>query len=243
MSHTESGDSRKNAVYDPIQIAEDVCFNALQFLEKVKNISNLRKVARDAIARADQLVEQIKQKIPPQRPIACRQGCPFCCRMFRTHVTAIEAIQITGFIVETLDAPSVKSLMNRIAALDRKTKNMNMHERAVSHLACAFLADDRCLVYPVRPLRCRAYNSLDAQSCRTIYETGNLETTIDYYYPQREIPFLVQTGLRAASQACGCDSAILDLTSAMRIALGGKRRAAEEWLNGKPIFSPAHVKE
>jgi len=227
---------------DRLHIAEMVCSAAIKTLERGRDVSQVLELAQDATNWADRLVEKIKQKDPPRHPIACKKGCSFCCRMFRTHVMPTEVIQITEFLQRTFRKGALASIRDRIIELDEKTRGMSMQKRADSRLACALLTENRCGVYPVRPLRCRAYNSFDKKRCQLLYETGDLETNISYYHPQREIPFFVQTGIRAAIHASGYDSTILDLTAALRIALKIPN-VGEQWLKGKPVFSSAQVSE
>jgi Fe-S-cluster containining protein len=242
MTPIESDAISRNEQYDRIQIAERECYTAIESLKGGSSAARVLKLSRKAIDRADRLVEAVKQKEPPHRPIACEKGCSFCCRMFRTYVVALEVIAVAAFLKETMSDRQMAVLKARIAELDDQTRRMDMKQRAYSRLACALLVEDRCCVYPVRPLRCRAYNAFGVDRCRLLYETGNIQTGVDGYLPQREIPFLVQTGLRAAIDSCGYDSSVLDLTTALRFALQS-RDIAEEWLRDEPVFAPARVEE
>ena len=242
MRLTEFDPIFKNEQYDRIQIAERECYTAIESLKGGSSPLQALKLIRKAIDRADRLVEAVKQKKPPHRPIACEEGCFFCCRMFRTHVVALEVIALAAFLKENMNDRQMAVLKARIAELDDQTRRMDMKQRAHSRLACALLVEGRCCAYPVRPLRCRAYNAFEVDRCRLLYETENLETGVDGYLPQQDIPFLVQTGLRATIDACGYDSSILDLTAALRCALQ-TRDFATEWLRGEPVFVPARVEE
>jgi len=91
-----------------------------------------------AFARADEAA----RTAPGRATWACAQGCSFCCHLPVT-VTPAEAAAI---------APRV-----------RDWARVEAHRGG----RCALLGeDDRCTVYDVRPLKCRAHTSVSADDCR-----------------------------------------------------------------------------
>lgn len=82
------------------------------------------------------------REAPGKSTWACRAGCAFCCYLPVT-VTPAEAEAI---------APRVRDW----SAVE-----------AFAGGRCALLSDDdRCTVYDVRPLKCRAHTSVSADDCR-----------------------------------------------------------------------------
>ena len=74
--------------------------------------------------------------------------------------------------------------------VDAITRDMLDKERATTRLRCPFLDQDRCLIYPVRPMRCRAHYSPDVELCRRNY-LGQRKTT-----PVLSEPALLHQSLR-----------------------------------------------
>jgi Fe-S-cluster containining protein len=177
---------------------------------------------------------------PPGEEPACRAGCAWCCHV-QVAVSAPEAIRVAEHIRRAFSPELAADLTRRVAELDAATRGLDPDARVATRLPCALLVDDRCAVYPVRPLLCRAWHSLDARACEA-----------NYREPDRvPAPFgELRRGL-AAHVALGLDDAIwdvglgeagvdLDLTAALRIALEVPDSAAR-WLAGEPVFAPARA--
>ncbi len=100
---------------------------------------------------------------------ACKVGCGWCCHQ-QVGVTVIEAVRIARHLGD-LPADEGGALMARVTDTARRTAGMTTGERARSKIACAFLgADGRCMIYAVRPLRCRGLYSIDVQFCIDCHE-------------------------------------------------------------------------
>ena len=90
------------------------------------------------------------------------------------------------------------------------------------------------MVYPVRPMRCRAQHSPDRKACERHY-LGQQETM-----PLLRQPALLykslQIGMRMGLHEAGLQDARLAMDGALRIALLEQPDAIERWLDGKAVF-------
>ena len=224
-----------------LEISRAECAAVMEILGDSRTLESAIKLVSDATERGEYLVAEILEEDPPREPIACKQGCAFCCH-FPLDVTPPEIICMAEFLRKKLPGEELAAVRRRAAELAKKTWGMSTTERTGSGVPCALLVDNLCSVYPVRPLLCRGWNSLEIQACQSAYETGDIESAIPRYLPQSQIMFLVQLGMMAGLHASGFRPMLLESTAALRIALEN-RGAAEQWLEHKPVFSPAQSKQ
>jgi hypothetical protein len=83
----------------------------------------------------------------------CRPGCAYCCRV-RVEATEPEIFRMTGWVRQQSPA-DVTALLGRL----------RRRVAAGTGGDCAFLVDDRCSAYAVRPSVCRAAHSLSVAHC------------------------------------------------------------------------------
>jgi Fe-S-cluster containining protein len=121
---------------------------------------------------------------------ACRDGCAHCCR-HPVGVTLPEALAIVATIAK-LPAALRESLTARIRQSASNTAKLTWEQ--LGHLPCPLLEAERCLLYAVRPLPCRAFASLDATACATPSPLG---------IPIDSEAFLIGLGAVSALQAGG----------------------------------------
>jgi hypothetical protein len=99
--------------------------------------------------------------------------------------------------------------------------------------------DNRCSVYPVRPLTCRGFNSSDARQCELSLDPRN-HAVVPAYAPQQRLATLVLDGVRAGLVESGLSGTLLELTAALHLALTIPD-AFDQWRDGKPVFEPARL--
>lgn len=198
------------------------------------------EVTRQALQWADQLIEGIESVTPLPRPVACQPGCSFCCTSL-VEANPAEVFLIAQ-VISRYFAPAklehVKERTLRIAALKvGKTKEELAATRATQ--PCPLLEEDRCLVYPWRPLMCRAMHSLDREHCRRSFAAGDLSGE-EYYLHRYVFPLSISAGLIEGFQELGCQMPVLDLARALGQALL-EPWLVERWLQGEKVFqdSPA----
>jgi hypothetical protein len=228
--------------------------------EKSKAFEMGRKRARDVLSRAravPEILELVAQadkdaqamtsgaleEYPPPSPIACKEGCSWCCHV-KVTVCAPEVIRIADYLRRTLGPEELSKVHQRIIDADDKTRGMTGEERRASKLVCPLLVDDRCSIYAVRPLPCSGWVSLDAEACKSEYQNTVPGKDIypETYQPQHESYHSLQAGVGLGVAQEGLDGSVLELNAALRIALD-RPNAGERWAQGRQVFSLAHDEE
>lgn len=200
------------------------------------------------VAGVIETMEALWSDLAPESPeYACRKGCSFCCHQ-SVMATAAEVVHAAKFLHDNLSESEVLRLRDRVATRARQADGMDNDQRMDQRIACAFLMDDICTIYPVRPLQCRGGFSEDAEYCRNLLE--NREETQDavargaidgkYLLVPKMLYDSAQVGMAGALKKDGLNSDPLELTAAMAIALGD-RNIAEKWLRGWPVFERARL--
>ena len=111
------------------------------------------EAAGSAFRRADDLT--------PVGAVDCAAGCAFCCHLLVT-VTPSEAVVIAARLDDAQRA--------RVAANARKARDLSPGAYRRARIRCALLDDDdRCTVYDVRPLKCRAHTSTSRARCERVH--------------------------------------------------------------------------
>jgi Fe-S-cluster containining protein len=178
---------------------------------------------------------------------ACKKGCSWCCHQ-SVMVTAAEVLHAAKFLHDNLTDSEVLRLRDLVAARAKQSEGMDNDQRMDQRVACAFLIDNICTIYPVRPLQCRGGFSEDAEYCHNLLDhreetqaavsKGEIEGK--YLLVPKMLYDSAQVGMAGALGKNGLNSEPLDLTTAMAIALGDKN-IVEKWLRGWPVFERARL--
>jgi Fe-S-cluster containining protein len=179
----------------------------------------------------DEALAQAEQQTPRASPAACIEGCAWCCYQ-RVGTAVPEVVRIAAYLRQTLAPAELTSLLDRLQAAPER-------RRSGDRSPCLLLVDNRCSVYPVRPLTCRGFNSSDASQCEASVR-GNGQPVKSIYAPQMRLTTLVLDGLRAGTAQAGLWSETVELIAALRIALA-QPDAIERWLAGAPVFASARM--
>ncbi len=173
----------------------------------------------------DENMRAIRRRLPR---LACESGCAYCCHVGATRpdLLPVEALRIVKYLEQDDDA-------RRRVKARLETGDSGFPEDAVLPAPCLFLHQERCTIYPVRPLRCRAQNSPDAALCEQNYR-GRRATM-----PLLSEPALLykslQMGLRLGLQEVELGSAPLQMTPAIRLARSASG-IFDRWLGGEAVF-------
>ena len=195
------------------------------------------EIGLSAMVLADHLIFRVEAESSLPQPIVYRAGCPFCC-FNQVELTPPEAL-LVGHYVEQHFSPREKQwLLERVAGTLALKAGKGKREVALMRheLPCPLLREERCSVYPVRPLLCRAMHSLDAEQCRL--ELLSPVPHFEFYSHRYEVILSVSAGLAAGSQAMGCQSGALDLARAIQDFFTHSR-PVEGWLQGEQVFEVA----
>jgi hypothetical protein len=187
----------------------------------------------------DQNIELIKKGLPR---VPCAIGCSYCChvRAGLPDLLPLEAFCIAEFLRSSnqmLLAPA-RACLDSFAADERQV--LQRAEDESTRSPCLFLAQNRCLIYPVRPLRCRAQYSPDAEACRQNF-LGQRDTI-----PLLNAPALLyeslRIGMRLGLKEVRLYGHSLGFQGALSIAWK-EPDALERWFSGEPVFEDARLLE
>ena len=186
-------------------------------------------LARNAQEIFDVTESTMSQSFPPNEPVACNKGCAYCCHLlFFTDAPTV--FLIADEVAKNLPPGEVEALIGRLADFEE----MEFGLRMVPRPPCPLLMESLCQAYDVRPLVCRAQNSLRLAECEEKFR-GERRLVVAH-----DIPITVWGGIADGVSAglaeigFGADAS-LEFTMALRIALETPA-AAERWLAGDPIF-------
>jgi Fe-S-cluster containining protein len=200
------------------------------------------------VASAIQTMEDLWGDLAADAPAyACKKGCSWCCHQ-SVMVTAAEVLYAAKFLQDNLTESEVMRLRDLVAARAKQTEGLDNDQRMDQRIACAFLMDNICSVYPVRPLQCRGGFSEDDAFCRNLLENreetqtavANGEIEGKYLLVPKMLYDSAQVGMAGALSKDGLNSEPLDFTAAMAIALGDPN-ITEKWLRGWPVFERARL--
>jgi Fe-S-cluster containining protein len=197
------------------------------------------EVAEHAAGLANRSIEAAINQCPPNPPLACREGCAWCCHKL-VGTTAPEVFRIAQYLQDHLSSEELALARDRIIRRDEERKALQDDRWSAARLPCSLLVDDRCSVYPVRPLTCRGFNSSDARQCeRWVTTRGQVE--VPMYEPQLRLATFVLDGLRAGLAECRLPNELLELTAALRIVMT-MPDVFNRWRAGESIFATARMR-
>lgn len=197
----------------------------------------LIEIADRAGTRADRATQQANELVPPPR-LACKEGCTWCCHL-PVGAGIPELVRIVSYLRGALSPAEFGGVQQRIVTSDERKKTLTPAKRRRLVEPCPLLEEGRCLVYPVRPLTCRGFNSQDATACeRFLTERGDVSVPV--YQSQMRLNTFALDGVRAGLAEAGMKSERVELTAGLRIVLE-KESAVENWLAGAPIFASARL--
>jgi Fe-S-cluster containining protein len=159
---------------------------------------------------------------------SCEIGCAWCCYM-RVKATPLEVLGIVHYLRSRLGPGELSEFRRRLAATDQTTRGMDGYQRVCAKIACPLLANGQCLVYPVRPIGCRVYHSLDASDCELPHAEEARGVTV-----RSDISGLamgVFAGLTEGLRTVGLRTRLLELIAGLRIAMD-EPGLANRWLAG-----------
>jgi putative zinc- or iron-chelating protein len=198
------------------------------------------EAAASALSFGDELGRRCLEVIPPAERLACREGCHWCCYL-KVGATAPEVLVIAEYIRTHAPAALRERVRSRAAELSADPRVFSEYAKPEARIPCALLTETgACGVYEVRPLACRGWSSTDAEACRRALDDDALPTPTNE--PLARAYAAVGLGLLAAVSDAGLAREILELTTALHIALS-EPNALERWLAGDPVFAAARSGE
>ena len=218
-------------------------------LEEPLKPEGLIDLVNQAIHLSNWLWDEIKKRhITDFEDIACKKGCSWCCYK-QVGVSPLEVFLIAEHLKNKRIKISLEDIKSRLIALDQITNGLPSEARLSVQLPCAFLVEDSCSIYEVRPLACRGGNSIDADLCRRhVEDMENVQKEEELEgrpYWIHAVPFhvmrVLREGLTTGMKKWDLGQEKLELTAATRIALQEKD-ALKNWIAGKDIFANGRIK-
>ncbi len=197
---------------------------------------------------AEQLAEKALASVAPrviEDPKAlgwpmpdCQAGCHYCCYE-QVNVTPPEVFAVVDHIKANWSDGKRQSVRKKLRLAAEKSRDLDHDGYFAARIPCPLLnAEGRCSAYKVRPLMCRAYNSLDVKACeqaakhahrsaheRGVRTNGTIHGIMDGVFG----------GLQEALRKAGLQDFLPNLTAALHQALD-KPGLRSEWLAGKRAF-------
>jgi Fe-S-cluster containining protein len=208
------------------------------------HLLGITAATQEAMAALSKLSEGLIAQADPT--VACHAGCDHCCHQ-SVGVTALEAVTIVEHLRSNLDETALSALRQRVATARERTRSLSREQRYSPLHPCVFLGEGgRCTVYEVRPLVCRAMNSLDDGECRTnLHDAERRRAFLEHGRGPTSLlgPFrashAMSAGLQlAGSDVYGLDTRPLDLVAAVDRLLDAPD-VARRWLNGETVLESA----
>ena len=200
-----------------------------------RNEAAALELASQAFSLADRLISYFESANQLPHPIACREGCSFCC-FNQVEVTPLEALRLGHYVDQNFSTEDQDALMARVTRSLRLKAGKSKQEigRLRHQFPCPLLLDGRCSIYPVRPLVCRAMHTFDAGACQEELLGGKLGPG-EYYAHRYEFVWSISSGLQNGCREMGCQTGILDLVLALQDFFT-QENPVEKWVSGEEVF-------
>jgi hypothetical protein len=171
--------------------------------------------------------------------LACTVGCTWCCYL-RVKATPLEVWAIYDFMGSYMDPSGLARIRQRLATIDDVTRGMDGQERVRARIACPLLVNARCVAYPVRPIGCRVYHSLDCADCETLLD--DVAHSVKVRPNVAGLGTGLSAGLTEGLRTVGLKTRVLELTAGLRVLMD-ESGLAELWLAAERAFAGAEIAE
>lgn len=193
-------------------------------------------LTRKLFSEINSLIESFTARCRMEnRKVDCREKCSSCCHQ-AVLIIPYEAFYMDQFLCESFTEDHRRKIQARIREKDRITRKMKVQEFLHYKYPCPFLEDERCAVYPARPMACRTYLSADRDSC--VYEYQH-PAEIDFFPGLYEFPLhagrMMNEGICAWLSEHNIHPTEWRLESSMATIMNNKG-CFNKWLSGENIF-------
>ena len=211
---------------------------ALRDLQNDPEGKQLSQLVQNAHQLTDSVVREVVEFGPVTQRPACCEGCTACCYL---HVVAtpMEVIAASTAIHERLSPSHIEEVEVRIERHIEQSAGIDGPTRRTMRLPCPLLDNGRCMIYAVRPISCRGWNSLDRSVCDADLAAPALGTKTPANLGQYVLAGRVAEGLAAAGHSLGLESQQVDFVRGLQIALKDPSGTAAAWRAGDEVFNNA----
>ena len=165
--------------------------------ETLAQSGTMADAVRDTIAIAEAAAISFHDHIPNQPAMACASGCSPCCHLY-VQLPPGSAALIADHIEATFPPAARTALLARLTEAGNALCDAPDPSRL--RLRCALLGnDDRCTVYEVRPLSCRAFTSKSLPRCQQVVfgdAPGGVEQNAGHFRIFTEATFALEQAAR-----------------------------------------------
>lgn len=193
-------------------------------LAKDKSPKSIQKTVREFHKRLDRQMAGNMEK--HNISLACKKGCAHCCTT-RVGVFGYEVIAMAKHIRDTFSGSELSGIVQKLEVA-AKAKAREMETGMVHSVTpCAFLVNNACSIYDIRPTMCRQHNSLSLDDClknKPSTNKGLKETTTATIH-----------GFTDGACHSGLKKTAYELNQALLIAINDPS-AAKKWVSGINTF-------
>ena len=195
-----------------------------------------RRFVLRSLAFGDQVIAEYEAKAPVEEKIACRAGCAYCCH-YEVILSPAEAVLIGHHAKHSFSETEAVRLLERTDRILnlRDGKSVSHRARVLHETPCVFLEDDRCSVYEVRPLICRALHSLDRQGCKEAVRARRQKVAFVGYSHRYYVFQAVRSALRRTCAEMGCQTREMTIARAL-VDYFDHPEPSDAWIQGAEVF-------
>lgn len=168
--------------------------------------------------------------------LECGSGCNYCCHP-PVSAAVPEVANIVAYVFSQLPEAEQDRIMARVEQVYTRVHPMSGKERAATNVACPYLDEGRCSIYPVRPLACRGFNSTSRADCQSVFETSTKDKPIPAYVPLLASAQGLKEGLLGGLKSSGLKTPLVDLVRASHKLFAELEDNLKRWAGGADVFS------
>ncbi len=191
--------------------------------------------AADVAQFADEALAIVQEEYRPR--LHCQEGCHYCCCKPGVLASIPELLRILALIHSTFSEADVLALRERAKRYGEQVAGRNFNELVDESVPCPLLVDGRCSVYEVRPLVCRGYNSTDVDACRKAHSDRTARVPI--FAMLKDVTDGATVGAAQSLKAAGFNDSLIDLGTALQLALPGGEAFSQTIMEDRAALTPA----
>ena len=184
---------------------------------------------------ADEALAIVQEEYRP--PLHCKAGCHYCCCKPGVLLSIPELLRILARIHSTFSKADVLALGERAKRYGEQVAGRNFNDLVDESVPCPLLVDGLCSVYDVRPLVCRGYNSTDVDACKKAHSDRTARVPI--FAMLKDVTDGATVGAAQSLKAAGFNDSLVDLGTALQLALARGEPFAEAIIEDSAVLAPA----
>jgi Fe-S-cluster containining protein len=192
-------------------------------------------VAERLAGYAEEAQAVVKDEYRPR--LHCRDECSYCCCKPNVLVSVPELVRVLDYVERTFTSVALSALRDRARAYSAQMEGRPLDEPVNESVPCPLLVHGRCSVYDIRPLVCRGYNSTDVDACRRAHTAA--AELVPVFALLKDVTDGATVGAGHSLGASTFNDSVVDLGTALNIALSREQDFADSIVRGETDLSPA----